>query len=150
MAYEGIDPARNKLPPEIEVKARAAIRGRAASMKLALRAGVHIALGTDSGVTRHGQNAREFRLMVKYGMSPAAALRAGTSGAAALLGVADKVGTVARGKVADLVAVPGNPLDDITVTERVFFVMRSGEVVRRDVMEPVTQRGGAVRRTGRK
>jgi imidazolonepropionase-like amidohydrolase len=149
MAYEGIDPARIKLPPEIAVKARAAIRGRATSMKLALRAGVNIALGTDSGVTRHGQNAREFRLMVKFGMSPAAALRAGTSAAAALLGVADQVGTVARGKVADLVAVPGNPLDDITVTERVFFVMRSGEVVRRDVMEPVTQRSGAARRTGR-
>ena len=153
MAYEGIDPTTQKLPPEIAVKARAAIRARATSMKLALRAGVKIALGTDSGVTRHGQNAREFRLMVKHGMSPAAALRAGTSGAADLLGVADEVGTVARGKVADLVAVPGNPLDDITVTERVFFVMRSGQVVRRVVPDrgnSQAQRSGAARRSGRK
>ncbi len=152
MAYEGIDPARQKLPPEIAVKARAATRARATSMKLALRTGVKIALGTDSGVTRHGENAREFRLMVKYGMSPAAALRAGTSGAADLLGVADQVGTVARGKVADLVAVPGNPMDDITVTERVFFVMRSGEVVRRDAPDrgnSQAQPSGAARRTDR-
>jgi imidazolonepropionase-like amidohydrolase len=132
MAYEGIDPDRHSLPAEIAVKARAAIRGRAASMKAALAAGVKIALGTDSGVTRHGDNAREFRLMVKHGLSPAAALRAGTSVAADLLGVAGEVGTLAKGKMADVVAVPGDPLRDVTVTERVFFVMRAGEVMRRD------------------
>ena len=132
MAYEGIDPATQKLPPEIAAKARAAIRGRAASMKLALEAGVKIALGTDAGVIRHGTNAREFRLMVKFGMSPLAALRAGTSSAAELLGIADQTGSVTKGKAADLVAVPGNPLEDITVTERVFFVMKGGDVVRRD------------------
>ena len=132
MAYEGIDPATQKLPPEIAAKARAAIRGRAASMKLALEAGVKIALGTDAGVIRHGTNAREFRLMVKFGMSPLAALRAGTSSAAELLGIADQTGSVTKGKAADLVAVPGNPLEDITVTERVFFVMKAGDVVRRD------------------
>jgi imidazolonepropionase-like amidohydrolase len=135
MAYEGINPDRESFPPEIAVKARAAIRGRAASMKIAIATGVKIALGTDSGVTRHGTNAREFRLMVKYGMSPAAALRAGTSAAADLLGVTE-IGTVARGKAADLVAVPGNPLEDITVTERVFFVMKGGAVMRQDSPEP--------------
>jgi imidazolonepropionase-like amidohydrolase len=135
MAYEGIDPDRQKLPPEIEVKARAAIRGRAASMKLAIQRGVKIALGTDAGVVKHGTNAREFRLMVKYGMSPAAALRAGTAAAADLLGIAGETGSVARGKAADLVAVPGNPLEDITATERVFFVMKGGQVVRRDSPE---------------
>jgi len=145
MAYEGIDPSREKFPPEIAAKARAAIRGRAASMKIAMRVGVKIALGTDSGVTRHGENAREFRLMVKYGMSPAAALRAGTSAAADLLGIADQAGTIAKGKVADLVAVPGNPLEDITVTERVFFVMREGEIVRRDAPEPRTGKRPAPR-----
>ncbi|HKE18639.1 MAG TPA: amidohydrolase family protein [Kofleriaceae bacterium] len=148
MAYEGTDPDKNKLPPEIAVKARTAIRGRAASMKLALEAGLKIALGTDSGVTHHGQNAREFRLMVKFGMSPAAALRAGTSAAADLLGVADKVGTVAKGKAADLVAVPGDPLKDITVTERPLFVMKGGEIVRRDSPEPERAGVGATRRTG--
>jgi imidazolonepropionase-like amidohydrolase len=136
MAYEAIDPDKGDFPPEIAAKARAAIRARAVSMKLAIRTGVKIALGTDSGVTKHGANAREFRLMVKYGMTPAAALRAGTSAAADLLGIADQVGTIAKGKVADLVAVPGNPLDDITVTERVRFVMKAGEVVRRDAPEP--------------
>jgi imidazolonepropionase-like amidohydrolase len=146
MAYEGVDPDKNKLPPEIAAKARAAVRGRAASMKLALEAGLKIALGTDSGVTRHGQNAREFRLMVKYGMTPAAALRAGTSAAADLLGIANQVGTVAKGKAADLVAVPGNPLQDVTVTERPLFVMKGGEVVRRDSPEP--ERVGASRRSG--
>lgn len=136
MAYEGIDPDHQKFPPEIEVKARAAVRGRAASMKLAIQRGVKIALGTDAGVIKHGTNAREFRLMVKYGLSPAAALRAGTSAAADLLGIAGETGTVARGKAADLVAVPGNPLEDITATERVFFVMKGGQVVRRDAPEP--------------
>jgi len=137
MEYEGIDPDRGaKLPPELAAKARAAIRGRAASMKLAIGRGVKVALGTDAGVVPHGTNAREFRLMVKYGMSPAAALRAGTAAAADLLGIADQIGTVVKGKVADLVAVPGDPLQDITVTERVFFVMKGGEVVRRDAPEP--------------
>ena len=136
MALEGVDPDKQKLPPEIATKARAAIRGRAASMTSAIRQGVKIALGTDAGVIRHGTNAREFRLMVKSGMSPAAALRAGTSAGAELLGVADQIGTVDKGKAADLVAVPGNPLDDITVTERVFFVMKGGDVVRRDSPEP--------------
>jgi imidazolonepropionase-like amidohydrolase len=136
MAYEGIDPATEKFPPEIAAKARAAIRGRAASMKLVVAAGLKIALGTDAGVIRHGTNAREFRLMVKYGMTPLAALRAGTTAAADLLGVAGETGSVAAGKSADLVAVPGNPLEDVTVTERVFFVMKGGEVVRRDAQEP--------------
>jgi imidazolonepropionase-like amidohydrolase len=136
MAYEGIDPDTQKFPPEIAAKARAAIRGRAASMKLAIARGVKIALGTDAGVIRHGTNAREFRLMVKSGMTPLAALRAGTSAAAELLGVAGEAGSVAAGKAADLVAVPGNPLEDITVTERVFFVMKGGDVVRRDASEP--------------
>ncbi len=83
MALEGVDPDRGaKFPPEIAAKARAAVKGRAASMKIAVREGVKIALGTDAGVIKHGTNAREFRLMVKSGMTPLAALRAGTSAAA--------------------------------------------------------------------
>ncbi len=130
-AYEGISANQAGMPPEIATKVRAAVAGRAASMKLALEVGVKIALGTDAGVVNHGGNAREFTLMVKYGLSPAAALRAGTSAAAELLGATD-VGTLEPGKLADLIAVPGNPLDDIGVTERVLFVMKNGEIVRHD------------------
>jgi imidazolonepropionase-like amidohydrolase len=129
-AYRGIDPA--KLPPELAVKARAAIAGRAASMKLAIELGVPLALGTDAGVVDHGGNAQEMVLLVEYGTSPAAALRAGTSAAADLIGRAADVGTLEAGKRADLVAVPGNPLDDITATQRVLFVMQDGRVVRND------------------
>jgi imidazolonepropionase-like amidohydrolase len=132
LAFEAIDPSRRSFPPAIAAKARAAITGRGASMKLAIQLGVPIALGTDAAVGPHGTNAREFAAMVRLGMAPAAALRAGTLAAARLLGVADKVGTVAAGKRADLVAVPGNPLTDITTTERVFFVMKDGAVVRHD------------------
>ena len=131
MAYEGVDPERSKFPPEIAAKARAAIKGRAVSMKLAIAMGVEIALGTDAGVVPHGDNATEFRLMVKYGMSPAAALRAGTENAARLLGRQDSVGTLRPGLFADIVAVPGDPLVDIAKTERVVFVMKGGVVVRR-------------------
>jgi imidazolonepropionase-like amidohydrolase len=132
LAFEAIDPSRRSFPPAIAAKARAAIAGRATSMKLALQLGVPIALGTDAAVGPHGTNAREFAAMVRLGMAPAAALRAGTAAAARLLGVADQVGTVAAGKRADLVAVPGNPVADITTTERVFFVMKDGAVVRHD------------------
>ena len=136
LAYEGINPDVRKMPPELTKKARAAIAGRAASMKLAITLGIKIALGTDAAVTPHGGNAREFGLMVRYGLTPAAALRAGTAAAADLLGIADQAGTLAAGKVADVVAVPGNPLDDITATERVFFVMKGGAVVRNDPPRP--------------
>ena len=90
-----------------------------------------IAFGTDSGVSPHGLNAQEFGLMVDHGMSPAAALRAGTSVAATLLGVDRLVGTLETGKEADIVAVPGDPLADIHATERVSFVMKAGVVVKR-------------------
>ena len=97
----------------------------------AINAGVKIAFGTDSAVSPHGINAREFALMTGLGMSPAAALRSATSVAAALLGVDDRLGTLAAGKTADVIAVPGNPLDDIHATEHVSFVMKDGVVVKR-------------------
>ena len=133
-ALEAIDPTRRTFPPAIAAKAKAAIAAHANAMKLAIQVGVNIALGTDASVGPHGKNAREFQFMVRAGMRPAAALRAGTSAAAKLLGVVD-IGTVAAGKRADLVAVPGNPLQDITATERVFFVMKDGAVVRNDRVE---------------
>lgn len=88
--------------------------------------GVNIAFGTDAGVFPHGENAREFRFMVEGGMPPMKVMMSATSVAAKVLGVEDQLGSVAPGMLADLVAVPGNPLEDITLTEQVEFVMKDG------------------------
>ena len=120
----------DKFPPSIAAKARAALGARSEMFRNALKAGVKIAFGTDSAVSPHGMNAQEFALMTSLGMSPAAALRSATSSCAALLGVDDRLGTISAGKLADIVAVPGNPLDDIHQTEHVFFVMKEGAVVK--------------------
>ncbi len=129
MAPDSIMPDLDKLPPEIAVKARAANTALAKTFREALRLGVKIGFGTDSGVSKHGRNAREFRLMVGLGMTPAAALKAATSVDAELLGLSKSVGTLAPGKLADIVTVPGDPFADITATERVVFVMKEGKVV---------------------
>ena len=121
----------DKFPPSIAAKGRAALAARSDMFRNALRTGVKIAFGTDSAVVPHGMNAQEFALMTGLGMSPAAALRSATSGGAALLGVDDRLGTIATGKLADIIAVPGNPLDDIRQTEHVLFVMKEGAIVRR-------------------
>jgi imidazolonepropionase-like amidohydrolase len=94
----------------------------------AFAAGVKVALGTDAGVFRHGTNGREFELMVALGMKPMDAILAGTKNAAELLGLEKEIGTVEPGKVADLVAVDGNPLDDIAAMTKVSFVMYRGTV----------------------
>ncbi|HSP34964.1 MAG TPA: amidohydrolase family protein, partial [Thermoanaerobaculia bacterium] len=120
----------DKFPPAIATKARAALAARSDMFRNALKTGVKIAFGTDSAVSPHGINAQEFALMTGLGMTPAAALRAATQSAAALLGVDDRLGTIATGKLADIVAVPGNPLDDIRQTEHVFFVMKDGVIVK--------------------
>ena len=120
----------DKFPPTIAAKAKAALAARTDMFRNALKAGVKIAFGTDSAVSPHGLNAREFALMTSLGMSPAAALRSAGPVAASLLGVDDRLGTIAQGKIADIVAVPGNPLDDIHQTEHVFFVMKDGAVVK--------------------
>lgn len=130
MAAETVKEQLDQFPESIANKARAAIASRDALFRNALKAGVKIAFGTDAAVSRHGLNAREFGLMTRLGMSPAAALRT-TQHSATLLGLGDSVGTIAVGRIADIVAVPGNPLSDITVTERVTFVMKEGTVVRR-------------------
>ena len=110
-------------------KALAAAQAIRNSIKLAVRSNIPIALGTDAGVGEHGANAREFRLMVDWGgMTPTQALIAGTSNAAKLLGWQDKVGTLEPNKFADIVAVPGDPTSDITVTEHPVFVMKGGKV----------------------
>ncbi len=116
-------------PPKIAAKARAAAAAHGNMLKAALRIGVPIAFGTDAGVFPHGMNAQEFGLMTDLGMSPAAALQAGTRDAARLLGLEAEVGTLEAGKTADIVAVPGNVLSDIHATEHPLLVMHLGRIV---------------------
>ncbi|HEX5386983.1 MAG TPA: amidohydrolase family protein [Gemmatimonadales bacterium] len=115
------------LPPPLAAKMREAVPLAQASHRKAIRAGVKIAFGTDAAVYPHGENAHEFAVYVGYGMRPIDALRTATVNAADLLGVTDR-GVLAPGKLADIVAVPGDPLRDITATERVSFVMKGGVV----------------------
>lgn len=102
------------------------------SIRRSIQGGVKIAFGTDAGVFPHGRNAGEFALLVDAGMSPADALTAATGDAAEALGQSDRLGTVEAGKMADLVAVRGNPLDDVTVLEEVDWVIKDGVVYKRD------------------
>ncbi len=98
----------------------------------AYKAGVPIVFGTDTGVSAHGDNAQDFALMVEGGMPPMVAIQSATSVAAKFLRIDDRHGTLKAGKQADIVAVPGNPLDDITAMQRVSFVMKAGETYRND------------------
>jgi imidazolonepropionase-like amidohydrolase len=115
-------------PPVIAAKARAAAAAHTNMMKNALRIGVPIALGTDAGVYPHGMNGQEFGLYVNLGMSPAQALLSGTRDDAKLLGIEADVGTLEAGKVADVVAVPGNVINDIHATEHPLLVMHLGKI----------------------
>jgi len=124
--------AAGSFPPAVRAKADRAVKQQDAMLRRALALGVKVALGTDAAVYPHGENAAEFGLMVADGMTPAQALMAGTTSAAELLGLADKVGALKPGMLADVVAVPGNPLDDIGVTRKVIFVMKDGVVYRND------------------
>ncbi len=120
------------MPPPIAAKANAAAAAITATFKRALAKGVRIGLGTDAAVYPHGRNAEEFHLMVDAGMKPVDALKAATSADAELLGVSDKLGTLEPGKLADVIAVPGDPTQNIRLTEKVFFVMKEGVVYRND------------------
>lgn len=120
-------------------KALAAAQGMRNSVRLALKHNVPIALGTDAGVGDHGTNGREFRLMVTWGgLTPMQSIVAGTSSAARLLGWDGQIGTLAAGKWADVVAVPGDPTRDITVMEKPLFVMKGGVVYRHDQADKST------------
>jgi imidazolonepropionase-like amidohydrolase len=120
------------LPPAIEVKARAAMASLDNTVRKAIAKGVRIAVGTDAAVYPHGRNAGEFVRLVFLGMTPAQALKAGTSVDAELLGLLDRTGTLEPGKLADIVAVAGNPLDNITQVEKIRFVMKDGVVWRKE------------------
>jgi len=129
MAAYWVGKEADSYPPQIAAKARAAAAAHDKMFKAALRLGVPIAFGTDSGVYPHGMNAMEFSLMTDLGMSPAAALLSATRDGAKLLGVDADVGTLTAGKVADIVAVPGNVLSDIHATEHPVLVMHLGRIV---------------------
>ncbi|HEY1252828.1 MAG TPA: amidohydrolase family protein [Thermoanaerobaculia bacterium] len=120
-----------RFPPAIAAKAHAAFVAHDEMFRRAVRSGVKIAFGTDSGVSPHGINAQEFGLMVDLGMAPAAALRSAGPMAAELLGLSADIGTLEKGKEADVVAVPGDPLKDVHATEKTVFVMKGGQIVKR-------------------
>jgi len=120
------------LPAAVVPKVREAVAAASESHRRAIGAGVRIAFGTDSGVSRHGLNAQEFALMVESGMSSAEAIRAATTSAAEALGRPDALGRIAPGLAADLIAVDGDPLADVRQLEDVEFVMKRGQVVRDD------------------
>ena len=124
--------AESKFPPLVQAKADRAVKQQDAMVKRALALGVKIALGTDAAVYPHGSNAMEFAFMAADGMTTAQSLRAGTSSAAELLGLQDKIGALKPGLAADIVAVPGNPLDDIKLTQSVIFVMKAGVIYRNE------------------
>ncbi|MEC9374036.1 MAG: amidohydrolase family protein, partial [Planctomycetota bacterium] len=113
-------------PPAVREKAMRVGPVMLESLGRAHREGVRIAFGTDSGVSRHGDNAIELELMVKAGMSAGEALRSATSVAAALCGLEEEIGTIEAGKAADIIAVEGDPLRDVAEMRRVVFVMRDG------------------------
>lgn len=128
MAPHDLGSRLDRLDPRQAAKARRAIDSINVTFQRALKVGVRIAFGTDSGVYAHGKNPGEFALMVGLGMKPIDALRAATSVDAELFGIASRVGTLEVGKLADIVAVPGDPVTNIRATERVFFVMKEGAI----------------------
>ena len=121
------------IPPEQVQRSTEMMRYRNATFRKALEAGLPIGFGTDAGAFPHDQNAREFSIRVQNGEKPMDAITAATSLNAKIMGWEADVGSLETGKFADVVAVPGNPLEDITALERVVFVMKGGEIFRNDV-----------------
>jgi imidazolonepropionase-like amidohydrolase len=134
MAAEGLREMLNDgyLPPPIAAKARQAMESLHGTVRKAIAKGVKIAVGTDAAVYPHGRNTEEYHILVDLGMKPMDAIKAGTSLDATLLGIADRLGTIEAGKLADLVACPGNPVENIRQLEKVRFVMKEGSVYRND------------------
>jgi imidazolonepropionase-like amidohydrolase len=123
--------AEHAASPEQTQRERAVLEFHAAEFRKQLAAGVPMAVGSDVGPFPHGTQAREFVLLVKYGMTPLAALQAGTLNGARLLDWAGQIGALKPGYFADIIAVPGNPLQDISALQKVSFVMKGGVVYRR-------------------
>jgi imidazolonepropionase-like amidohydrolase len=123
--------AEHAATPAGAARERALLDVHVSEFKKQLAASVPIAMGSDVGPFPHGAQGREFVLLVKYGMSPLAAIQAGTLNGAKLLGWQEKIGVLKPGYQADIVAVPGNPLDDISALEKVSFVMKAGVIYRK-------------------
>ncbi len=136
MAAEWIIQNMKNYPPALQAKAKAAYDARSEMFRNAVKMGVKISFGTDAAVFPHGLNAKEFKLMVDLGMSPIDALKTATSNDADLLNIAQKTGTLEKGKMADIIAMPGDPTADITATERVSFVMKEGKIIRNGPATP--------------
>ena len=115
-------------PDKILNKEKLVGQAQRESFRKAVNAGVKISFGTDAGVYPHGWNAKQFKYMVKFGLTPIKAIQAATLNAADLLGWKNKVGSITAGKYADIIAVESNPLDDVTILENVKFVMKGGVV----------------------
>lgn len=119
-------------PPEFVDKANKILTAQLENFRKAVKAGVKIAFGTDIGVCPFGRNGREFRYMVDNGMTPLQAIQSATMGAADLLGISDQIGSLRPGKLADLIAVRGDPLSDVSLLEDVRFVMKQGQIFKQD------------------
>src|SRR6267378_6192171 len=143
MAAEYIKGKLDAYPPALQAKGIAAYNARSEMFRNALKIGVKISFGTDAAVFPHGENAKEFKLMVDLGMPAVDALRSATSSAAELIGVGQKLGTLEKGKLADVIAIPGDPTSDITATERVSFVMKEGKIIRNGPATPPAPRTAA-------
>ena len=118
-------------PPFVQKKALEIGPQLISTFSKAYQAGVKIAFGTDTGVTPHGDNAKEFKLMVEAGMTEKEAILSATLHASILLGEQENIGSISKGRLADIIAVSGNPLEDITYLESVDFVMKDGNVVKK-------------------
>jgi imidazolonepropionase-like amidohydrolase len=121
---------RLHVPAELLAKGKEVMPAARKNIAHAFSSGVKVAFGTDAAVYPHGLNAREFAVMVKLGLTPLQSIQAATINAADLLGWSDKIGTVESGRWADMIAVDGDPLRDVTALEKVRFVMKGGEVVK--------------------
>ena len=138
IASEWIMSKIDDYPQVLQLKAKAATAARSEMFRNAVKMGVKISFGTDAAVYPHGQNAKEFKLMVDLGMTSIDALKSATANDAELLGIAQKVGTLEKGKLADVIAMPGDPTSDITASEHVSFVMKEGKIVRQG--QPAAQK----------
>jgi imidazolonepropionase-like amidohydrolase len=123
--------AKNGLLPEMIEKEKSIGKLQRENFRKAWLGGVRMAFGTDGGVYPHGDNWKQFPYMVEYGMKPADAIRAATASAAELLGMKGRLGEISQGRLADMIAVPANPLEDLNSLGDVRFVMKDGKVVKR-------------------
>ncbi|MBC6988360.1 metal-dependent hydrolase family protein [Hymenobacter sp. BT491] len=125
--------AKKGYPAKIIEKERSVGKLQRENFQKAVKAGVKVAYGTDAAVYPHGWNAKQFFYMVKFGLTPMQAIQSATLNAADLLEWKDRTGSITKGKLADIVAVEGNPLDDITILEKVKFVMKEGSVYKNEM-----------------